>query len=162
MIDRFKLDELLMEKCWQMEMTMILGILQKSKRLTSTSADSGFSTPLRLMIVDCVTVVYWRVDGDVSTLDALSMLMPLLVLLSALFVALLFSPSLPVKSPKFIVISLKFWYVLNYDLDFGFQNHKLVLALFWIFRLRTSQFEWYEKFWGSIFFLIKFVFCFCS
>lgn len=34
--------------------------------ITSTSAESGFSDPLRLIIDDCVTAICCRVDGNVA------------------------------------------------------------------------------------------------
>lgn len=60
--------------------------------LTSTSADSGFSDPLRLIIDDCVTAMYCRVDGDVGKFGVPSIVMPLLVFASFVLM-LLFSLS---------------------------------------------------------------------
>lgn len=39
-----------------------------SLKYTSTSAESGFNDPLRLIIDDWVTAIYCRVDGDVAVL----------------------------------------------------------------------------------------------
>lgn len=75
--------------------------IEREKRTlgrTSTFVDSGLIGPLRLIIDDCVTALYCRVDGDVSKLCGPSLASPLVLIL------LLFS-SLPAKTKSIIIFN---------------------------------------------------------